>query len=122
MLGLRSLGRRHSVMDSVVVDLDGTLAYYNGWKGKEHIGDRIPKMLERVKEWIRNGQTVKIFTARVEDKSALPYIQNWLEKYRIGGLKVTNIKTPDMSTFYGDRAVEVIKKHWRNKRQQYECE
>ena len=28
-------------------DLDGTLAKYDGWKGWQHIGDPIPKMVER---------------------------------------------------------------------------
>ena len=35
------------------VDLDGTLAEWDGWKGHEHIGPPIPAMLERVKRWIK---------------------------------------------------------------------
>lgn len=30
------------------VDLDGTLAHYEGWKGVEHIGEPIPAMVERI--------------------------------------------------------------------------
>jgi hypothetical protein len=33
----------------VGVDLDGTLAEYHGFKGPEHIGKPIPKMVARVK-------------------------------------------------------------------------
>jgi hypothetical protein len=46
------------------VDLDGTLAHYDGWKGADHIGAPIPAMVERVKGWLAEGKTVKIFTAR----------------------------------------------------------
>ena len=48
------------------VDLDGTLAEYGGWKGPDHIGPPVPKMLERVKSWIAEGRDVRIFTARVD--------------------------------------------------------
>jgi hypothetical protein len=47
------------------VDLDGTLAHYDGWKGADNIGAPIPAMVERVKGWLAEGKTVKIFTARV---------------------------------------------------------
>lgn len=47
------------------VDLDGTLAQYDGWKGCSHIGEPIPAMLARVKEWLANGVDVRIFTARI---------------------------------------------------------
>ena len=48
------------------VDLDGTLAYYDHWRGPHHIGDPIPAMLNRVKSWLAEGKDVRIFTARVE--------------------------------------------------------
>ena len=48
----------------ILVDLDGTLAIYNGYVGPTHIGEPVPKMLERVKSWLADGKTVKIFTAR----------------------------------------------------------
>ena len=38
------------------VDLDGTLAHYEGWKGIEHIGAPVPAMLERVKNWLAEGK------------------------------------------------------------------
>lgn len=46
------------------VDLDDTLAHYEGFKGADHIGELIPKMLKRVKQWLSAGKVVKIFTAR----------------------------------------------------------
>ena len=47
------------------VDLDGTLAEYNGWQGPANIGAPIPAMVERVKAWLEEGRDVRIFTARV---------------------------------------------------------
>lgn len=44
------------------VDLDGTLAEYTGWHGPGHIGPPIPKMLDRVKNWLAEGVDVRIFT------------------------------------------------------------
>lgn len=93
---------------SIAVDLDGTLAEYHGWKGPEHIGIAVPKMLERVKAWIKEGEEVKIFTARIHnDEVALATVRTWLIENGIGALEVTNIKSPDMKEFWDDRAVKV---------------
>ena len=51
------------------VDLDGTLAYYDEWRGALHIGEPIPAMLERVRRWLDEGKDVRIFTARVNRES-----------------------------------------------------
>ena len=51
------------------VDLDGTLAFYQGWnEGK--IGDPVPVMLARVKGWLAEGVEVRIVTARGRDPPA----------------------------------------------------
>lgn len=47
------------------VDLDGTLARYEGWKRVTDIGEPVPAMLERVKSWRAEGREVRVFTARV---------------------------------------------------------
>ncbi|MCK5707345.1 MAG: hypothetical protein KAI43_06790 [Candidatus Aureabacteria bacterium] len=95
-------------MGWIGVDLDGTLAQYDKWKGPNHIGKPIPKMLKRVKEWIDKGQKVKIFTARAMDKEHIPPIKKWLEENGLGKLEVTNIKDYSMITLYDDRCVQVI--------------
>jgi hypothetical protein len=100
---------------SIAVDLDGTLAVYDKWRGIEHIGAPIPKMVNLVKRYVANGFTVKIFTARVFDDGrhdpevARKVIEDWCEKYIGVRLEVTNIKDPYMEVFYDDRAVGVIK-------------
>ena len=49
----------------VGVDLDGTLAVYDHWRGEDHIGDPVPVMVERVKAILKAGKyDVLIFTAR----------------------------------------------------------
>lgn len=48
------------------VDLDGTLAEYHWWDDGR-IGAPIPKMVQRVKQWLAEGKEVRIMTARVSE-------------------------------------------------------
>lgn len=45
------------------VDLDGTMAHYEGWNGGR-IGLPVPEMIDRVKRLIDKGYEVRVFTAR----------------------------------------------------------
>jgi hypothetical protein len=108
------------------VDLDGTLAQYDVWRGEEHIGEPVPAMADRVRQWIADGQEVRIFTARVDGgvgskAMGLPsaeilqdvermvrIIQDWTEKYFGVRLPVTNQKDVAMLRLYDDRAVQVV--------------
>lgn len=98
------------------VDLDGTLAHYEGWKGPEHIGDPVPMMALRVRSWLADGECVKIFTARVSTTSqniadafdAKRYIQGWLQKHFGQPLDVVCEKDFAMIELWDDRAVQVI--------------
>lgn len=90
------------------VDLDGTLANYGGWVGPEHIGEPIPSMLARVKYWISQGITVKIFTARACIPEQIPPIKEWLKRHGLGDLDVTNVKDFGMVELWDDRAIQVI--------------
>jgi hypothetical protein len=47
------------------VDLDGTLAHYDTWEKWNVFGPPIRLMVNRVRKWLDEGKTVKIFTARV---------------------------------------------------------
>jgi len=93
---------------SIGVDLDGTLAHYIKFD-PNHIGDPIPKMIDRVKQWISNGIRIKIFTARATDPKNIPAIKQWLDKNGLEGLEITNIKDPDMIAIFDDRAIQVEK-------------
>lgn len=102
------------------VDLDGTLALYDGWQGVENIGEPILPMLERVKAWVANGQEVRIMTARAfRLLSSVPHefeegcavdrrVHAWLEQHGLPKLKVTCHKDFNMITLWDDRCVQVI--------------
>lgn len=96
------------------VDLDGTLAYYDVWRGEEHIGALIPAMAERVRRWLDAGIEVRIFTARVTkrddggDVRARRAIEAYTHAHFGQTLKVTNVKDYGLIQFWDDRAVGVI--------------
>jgi len=92
------------------VDLDGTLAHYDGWKGVDHIGEPIPGIVDRVKVWISCGETVKVFSARVCDgqEHTRKVIEDWCEKHIGHRLEVTNVKDFGMYVLWDDRAVQVV--------------
>jgi hypothetical protein len=100
------------------VDLDGTLAEYTTWKGSNHIGTPVPKMLERVKAWLATGQEVRIFTARVSPAAAelngekmndiVGRIHAWCIEHVGRPLAVTHEKDFAMIQLWDDRAVQVV--------------
>lgn len=90
------------------VDLDGTLAHYEGWKGPDNIGEPIPKMMKRVKNWLEEGIEVKIFTARASVPSQIYPVKKWLEKHGLGGVAITNMKDIRMIELWDDRVIQVI--------------
>lgn len=88
---------------------DGTLAYFDHWRGSQHIGQPIEKMVERVKKWIKAGKRVKIFTARFSKPDYdEKVIQDWLVKCGIGHLPITNVKDQYMLETWDDQVVQVI--------------
>lgn len=98
---------KHIKSGWIGVDLDGTLAQYDGFKGADQIGDPIPEMLARVKQWIAEGKTVKIFTARACVTDHIQYVSAWVLKHIGHDLEVTNIKDYGMVELWDDRAVRV---------------
>ncbi len=113
-------------MGWIGVDLDGTLAYYDGWKGPEHIGPPIKPMVDRVKEWLAEGKDVRIFTARVDGGQVAlsmgnpdeeqcrnvarvkKVIEDWCQKHIGKVLPITNVKDYGMIELWDDRAVQVL--------------
>lgn len=101
-------------MGWIGVDLDGTLAIYDGWVGEEHIGPPVPKMVQRVKDWLSKGVEIRIFTARVtetpgRDNSTIRRaIEDWCLLHIGQVLPITNIKDFAMIELWDDRAVRVI--------------
>jgi len=103
------------------VDLDGTLAEYDCWRGATHIGAPVAAMVERVKAWIKDGYEVRIFTARVfcpkeeapggprykEAVDARLAIQDWCREHLGMELIVTCEKDYAMIEVWDDRCVQV---------------
>lgn len=96
------------------VDLDGTLAKYEGWRGADKIGQPIAAMVERVKLWREQGIEVRIVTARVcsnqaphTRRIALQAIEAWCERHLGEKLPVTAEKDFAMLVLYDDRVVRV---------------
>lgn len=90
------------------VDLDGVLAMSTGWSGYDYIGDPIWPMLHRVKKWLKQGKTVKIFSSRAEvGPIAIKPIQDWCVKHGLGKLEVTNVKDSGLVEMWDDLAVHV---------------
>jgi hypothetical protein len=98
------------------VDLDGTLAEYDHWRGEAHIGVPVPAMVERVKKWLADGVEVRIFTARVhadggdarDVTTVRRYIEMWCREHIGTLLPVTNVKDYGMVELWDDRAVQVV--------------
>lgn len=113
------------------VDLDGTLAEYHGWRPDGSIGDPIPLMVDRVRQWMREGVEVRIFTARIwplrivmprddmrqfsgantiesEAGKQAMLIQEWSLNHLGRTLPITTQKDYQMIELWDDRAVGVI--------------
>jgi hypothetical protein len=103
------------------VDLDGTVAEYDHWRGETHIGEPIGAMAFRVRKWLAEGKEVRIFTARVGNAGAAlnldgtvrdtdavkSVIQDWTEKHFGKRLTVTCEKDFGMIELWDDRCVQV---------------
>ena len=94
------------------VDLDGTLAHDLGNRREnrclEQIGSPIKPMLNRLRKWLAEGKTVKIFTARASSPKQVVMIKKWLASYGLPDLEVTNVKDLRMVELWDDRCVQVM--------------
>ncbi|HXI72564.1 MAG TPA: hypothetical protein VNN22_19655 [Verrucomicrobiae bacterium] len=103
---------RYGANPWIGVDLDGTLAIDTGnnrdGTGFGAIGSPIKPMLIRLKKWISEGKTVKIFTARASSPKQVVMIRKWLLVRGLPDLEVTNVKDPQMVELWDDRCVQVM--------------
>lgn len=95
-------------MGWIGVDLDGTLAQYKFGQGST-IGKPIKGMADRVKEWHKKKQEVRIFTARAETPKGTREVIRWLKDSGLPALAVTNIKDSAMIELWDDKAIRVMK-------------
>lgn len=87
-------------------DFDRTISVRNSGDSLLVLGKPIVKLIEKIKEYQKNGRKVKILTAR--DESQFPLIISWLAEQGIIGVEVTNKKDKRMDIFFDDKAVGVI--------------
>jgi hypothetical protein len=105
----------HTGRGWIGVDLDSTLAYHTGWKHHTHIGEPIMPMVALVQELIKDGEDVRIFTARADIllqppkvyEETIAAITAWCSKHIGRALPVTNRKDFQMVRLYDDRAIQV---------------
>ncbi len=105
------------------VDLDGTLAHFDHFRGWSHVGDPVPEMLDRVRGWLSEGRDVRIFTARVEpvgsdDGSHVEVsraaINEWSLLHLGALLPITCCKDVECVALWDDIAVGVVKNTGRS--------
>lgn len=89
---------------AIAIDLDKTLATYEGYKGPTVIGKPISPQVDAVKKMLADGEDVWIFTARLEHPKAIPALKAWTKEHIGTELPMTNIKFPEFSRFIDDRA------------------
>lgn len=102
------------------MDFDATLAHYEKWTDLLELGEPVWPMVERVRQWLREGKDVRVFTARICPpyvcaKAHVEYtredveraIQDWTEEHIGARLPVTCIKDRFMLELWDDRCVQV---------------
>lgn len=85
------------------VDLDGTLATYDEYRGDDHVGEPIEPMVRRVRKWLHEGRDVRLFTARKPH----PAIRRWCVENLGALIPITSVKDQHMQALYDDRVVQV---------------
>jgi len=106
------------------IDLDGTLAVYDGWNSGK-IGRPVPDMMRKVKGMLATGERVKIMTARVSTSQEKgidsgehaseefvaeqhKMINDWCIEHVGKSLEVTSVKDFNMIKLYDDRCITVL--------------
>ena len=113
--------QRHTKHDGkwVGADFDGTLADFEcDWpKDYRSVGKPIPRMVERVKRWILEGEDVRIFTARMDcfhpiagqltEEEVKTPLEAWCLQHLGKVLPITNEKDYWCRKIYDDRVIHV---------------
>jgi hypothetical protein len=97
-------GHDRPTVGAVAVDLDRTMSEYRGYKGPTVIGNPIAPQVNQVKQMLKDGKDVWVYTARVEHPEAIPAIKAWTKEHIGKELPITNIKFPEFHKFIDDRA------------------
>lgn len=96
-----------SIKKSIGLDLDGTIAEYNGWKGISYIGNPIQPIIDAALEKEKEGYEIIILTARAADPRSIPIIKNWLRNHNLPNWRITDRKDSSMKEIWDDLAKTV---------------
>jgi hypothetical protein len=75
------------------IDLDGTIARYDGWKGLTHIGEPLPNARHAMCILSRKYRLV-CYTARASAPEAVEAVEMYLKKHGFPHMIITNRKDP----------------------------
>lgn len=93
------------------VDLDGTMIKWDGWQGPEYLGAPLLPMIDRVRDLIRQGHDVWIYTARYgypKDRSRTKEVlEGWSQIYFGKCLPITSDKA-GFDIMFDDRAIQMV--------------
>jgi hypothetical protein len=110
----------HSREYWIGVDFDGTLAFSVPNRTDPYeLGEPIPAMVNRVKDWLAKGYTVKLLTARMNLHSSTGHtrdlakmnalLEQWCQKHIGSVIECVNTKDGWMEVLWDDRAISVDK-------------
>lgn len=92
----------------LAVDLDGTLATFDHWRGYNHIGKPIKKIIALVRKAAKEGAYIIIFTCRTTTADNEPYllslnvVAKWLTKNKVPFDKIWAGSGKPFANFYID--------------------
>jgi hypothetical protein len=99
----------------IALDFDGVIAHYDSWEAQGNkVGKPVKYMVSKVKEWLKKGYKVSIFTARLSHSQTtseveIQKIQNFLKENGLPEtLQITCLKMYYFTHFVDDRAYHVI--------------
>lgn len=92
---------------TIGIDLDGTIAQYDGWRGHTSIGPLLPGAIEFLHELKRRGYQLVLFSARACDIEGRRAIAAYLIENKIMELfeGITHEKLYKFAAFVDDRAI-----------------
>ena len=107
---------------TIAVDWDGTLVMYHGFRGAGEYGAPIPLMVARIREWLKEGHEVLIYTSRASVEHGPDHvmiecdaIDKALTDMGLPLMQITANKYMRITEFWDDRGVGVEKNTGRRK-------
>jgi hypothetical protein len=97
----------------IALDFDKTLARHESAWGISRVGEPIPLMVAKVKEWVAKGYKITIFTARLshdlsQNKIQEGLIKGFLAKNGLPDFDVTAMKLSSFTHIIDDRGYHVF--------------